>query len=113
MLADETGSLGVDRLVVLGLAAMLVEPLAEVATAVEQADADERNAELGSGLQVVAGEDAEPAGVDRQRLVDPELHAEVGDEQAVASLVGALPPADGVRGRVRHSRADYRARALE
>ena len=86
----------------LGLAAALVEPLPEVAAAVEQADADERDAELGRRLQVVAGEDAEPAGVDRQRLVDAELHAEVGDEHVVAAPVGALPPADRVRERVRH-----------
>ena len=99
---DETRGLGVDRLVLLRLAALLVEALPEVAAAVEQADADERHAELGGGLQVVAGEDAEPAGVDRQRLVDAELHAEVGDEHAVAARVGALPPADGVRDRVRH-----------
>ena len=53
------------RGIALDLAVVLVEPLAEVAAAVEEADADERDAELGGRLQVVAGEDAEPARVDR------------------------------------------------
>ena len=71
----ETGSrttpdrLRVDRLVVLRLPPGRVDALPEVAAAVEQADADERDAELGRGLEVVAGEDAEAAGVDRQALV--------------------------------------------
>ena len=98
VLADEPDRLRVDRLVFLGLTAGLVDPLAELTACVEQADADERDAELGRGLEVVAGEDAEAAGVDRQALVDAELHAEVGDEQVVVVPPGALPPADGVGG---------------
>ena len=76
-------------------------PCVEVAAAVEQADADERHAELGRRLQVVAGEDAEAAAVDRQRLLDPELHREVGDADAlVRVVVGLVPPGFGV---MRHS----------
>ena len=70
-LAHETCRLRIDGLVVLGLPPGRVEALREVAAAVEQADADERDAELGGGLQVVAGEDAEAAGVDRQRSSTP------------------------------------------
>ena len=102
VLADEPDGLRIDRLVVLGLAARLVDPLAEVAAGVEEADADERNAELGRGLEMVAGEDSETAGVDRQPLVDAELHAEVRDEHVVVLAPGALPPADGVGGHVGH-----------
>ena len=102
VLADEPDGLRVDRLVVLGLAAGLVDPLAEVAAGVEEADSDQRDAELGRGLEVIAGEDAEAAGVDRQPLVDAELHAEVRDEQVVVLTPGALPPADGVGGHVGH-----------
>ena len=102
VLTDETDGFRVDRLVVLGLAARLVDSLAEVAARVEEADADERDTELGRGLEVVAGEDAEAARVDRQALVDAELHAEVGNEQVVVLAPGALPPADGVRGHIRH-----------
>ena len=50
--------------VVLGVALLLpavdVEVLAEVALAVHQADADERQAEVAGALEVVAGEDARP-----------------------------------------------------
>ena len=68
-------------------------PWREVAAAVEQPDADERHAELSRRLQVVAGEDAEAAAVDRQRLLDPELHREVGDAGArVRVVVGLAPP---------------------
>ena len=100
VLADEPDGLRVDRLVVLGLAAGLVDPLAEVAAGIEEADSDQRHAELGRGLEVIAGEDPEAAGVDRQPLVDAELHAEVRDEQVVVLTPGALPPADGVGGHV-------------
>jgi hypothetical protein len=56
-----------------------VEHLAEVAFVVEQADGDDRHAEVAGRLQVIAGQHAEAAGVDRQHLGDAELHAEVGD----------------------------------
>ena len=92
-LAHEPCRLRIDGLVLLGLPPGRVETLREVAAAVEQADADERDAELGGGLEVVAGEDAEAAGVDRQRLLDAELHAEVGDEQPCGVIaVSPLPP---------------------
>ena len=68
----------------LELAVALVEPLPEVAAAVVEADADERDAELGGRLEMVAGEDAEAARVDRQALVEPELGREVRDEEVVA-----------------------------
>ena len=92
-LAHETGGLRIDGLVLLGLPAGRVEALREVAAAVEESDADERDAELGGALQVVAREDAEAAGVDRQRLLEAELHAEVGDEQPRGVIaVSPLPP---------------------
>ena len=69
----------IDVDVVLVLPAVAVEPLPEIALVVVEADADERNAEVRRALDVVAGEDAEAAGVDRQRLVQPELGREVRD----------------------------------
>ena len=110
-LAHEADRVRVDALVVLGLPALGVDLLPEVAAAVEQTDSDERDAELGCGLQVVAGEDPEAARVDRQPLVQPELHAEVRDEEIVLAL-RALPPADGVCGRVRHRSGNYLARRV-
>ena len=90
----------------LRLAAGLVDALLEVTAAVEEPDADERQPELGRALQVVAGEDTEAAGVDRQALLDAEFHAEVRDEEIAPGIaVSATPPAgrvgrgvDGSRG---------------
>ena len=53
--------------------------LVEVALRIHEADADERHAEVARFLAVIAGEHAEAAGVDRQRLVQRELGGEVGD----------------------------------
>ena len=76
--------------VALDLPAGGVDLLLEVALAVEEADADERDVEVGRALEVVAGEDAEAAGVDVHGLVQAELHREVGDHAAVRLGV-ALP----------------------
>ena len=69
----------IDVDVVLLLPAVAIEPLPEVALVVVEADADERDAEIRRALDVIAGEDAEAAGIDRQRLVEAELGREVGD----------------------------------
>ena len=53
----------VQRRVVLQLPAVGGQALREVAGAVQQPDADQRDAEVGGGLEVVTGEDAEAAGV--------------------------------------------------
>ena len=72
------------------LPAVGVEALVEVALAVEQPDADERHAEVGRRLQVVAGEHAEAARVLGERLGQTELGREVGDEieRAVVAAAG-------------------------
>ena len=72
-------AVGVEDGVLLLLPAVERERLTEVAGPVEQADADDRDAEVGRRLQVVAGEDAEAAGVLRQHLGDAELRREVRD----------------------------------
>ena len=66
--------------------------LLEVAFAVEQPDGDERQAEVAGGFQVVAGEDAEAAGVDRQADVNPELGGEVGDRPAGRVRIALAEP---------------------
>ena len=53
--------------------------LTEEPLTVEQADTAEGEFEIAGGLQVVAGEDAEAAGVLRDELAEPELRGEVGD----------------------------------
>ena len=71
------------REVVVGIGVLLeavgVHRLAEVAGAVEQAHAHERHAEVARRLAVVARQDTQAARVDAERLVDPELHREIGD----------------------------------
>ena len=69
----------VQRGVVLELPAVGRQALGEVPGPVEQPDADQRDAEVRGGLEVVTGEDAQAAGVLRQHLGDPELGGEVGD----------------------------------
>ena len=75
------------------------ERLLEVAGLVQQADADQRHAEVGGGLEVVAGEDAEAAGVLRQDLGDAEFGGEVGDARPGRRRPG--PGTSGVRSRYR------------
>ena len=77
------------------LPAVARQRLPEVAGAVEQADADERHAEVAGGLEVVAGQDAEAAGVLRQHRGDAELRARsrrsrVGRVGAGLALVPAV-----------------------
>ncbi len=79
--------------VALALPAVVVERLAEVPLGVREADADERQAEVARGLQVVAGEDAEAARVDGQALVQAVLHGEVGDARAGGFGEGLGEPA--------------------
>src|SRR6185503_7065581 len=73
--------------------ALAVDRLVEVALAVEQAHGDERDRHVARGLAVVAGEDAEAAGVDRQALMETEFGAEVGDQLALAQPRSAVPGA--------------------
>jgi len=74
--------LGVD----LVLVAAVVDALAAEALAVEQADADEGQPEIAGGLEVIAGEDAEAARVDRQALGQAELQREVGHLERCARV---------------------------
>ena len=50
-----------------------------VALVPQEADAGDRHVQIADRLHVIAGEDAEPSGVDRQRRIEPVLHAEVSD----------------------------------
>ncbi len=64
------------------LVALGVDRLLEVTLAIEQAHRDEGQRHIARGLAVVAREDAQATGVDRQALVESELRAEVRDELA-------------------------------
>ena len=89
---------GVEDRVALLLPAVAVQRLLEVAVAVEQADTDQRDAEVGRRLEVVAGEDAETAGVLRQHRGDAVLGREVGDR--ARRVVAGLPGIPAVLGEV-------------
>ena len=64
----------------------------EIALRIHEADADERHAEVAGFLAVIAGQHAEAAGVDRQRLMQRELGGEVGDLLADEIAVLAMTP---------------------
>ena len=80
------------------LVAVGVELLAEVSLLVEQPHGHHGNAEVARRLQLVAGDVAEAAGVDRQRLAQHVLHAEVrhGPERR-GSVYGLEPGRRRVR----------------
>ena len=89
----------VQPLVALFLPAVGRDVLVEVALRVHEADADERHAEVAGFLAVIAGQHAEAARVDRQRLMQRELGGEVRDRLAGELRERARPP--GVARRAR------------
>ena len=54
----------------------------EVALRIHEPDADERQPEVAGFLAMIAGQHAEAAGIDRQRLVQRELRREIRDDPA-------------------------------
>ena len=76
----------IETIVGLALVARVVDHLAEVAVPIHQPDGDERQTKVAGGLEVVAGQHAEAARVDRQRLGNREFGAEVGDARDVLHL---------------------------
>ena len=81
--------------VALQLPALRRQRLAEVAVPVQQPHPDQRDAQVAGCLEMVTGQDAEPAGVLRQRGGDPVLGGEVGDGRwrlAVGSAAALLFP---------------------
>ena len=67
------------------LRAVPVDHLAEIALLVEQSDADDRHAQIAGRLELIAGHVAQAARVDRQRLAQHELHAEIGHAASAAT----------------------------
>ena len=85
------------------------DALVEVALRIHEADADERHAEVARFLAVIAGEHAEAAGVDRQRLVQRELRGEVRDRPLRVGIA-VLPPGVAARRAPRRARRWRRRR---
>ena len=78
--------------VVVLLVAVGVDRLAEVALAIEEPHADRRQGHVAGRLHVVAGQHAEPARVDPERLVEAVFGAEVGDRPVQGLAVAAMEP---------------------
>ena len=70
----------------------LIEVLAEVTLLVEQAHADQGNAQVAGGLDVIAGEDAQPTGEDGETFRDAKLEREIGDQRIAGFAVRAREP---------------------
>jgi hypothetical protein len=83
--------------VVLFLPAVAPQALAKIAVAINQADGDERQAEVARRFQMIAREHAQPAGIERQGVVDSVLGAEVGD-RALARNLFVCPPVPRLSG---------------
>jgi membrane protein YdbS with pleckstrin-like domain len=78
--------------VVFLLPAVLIKLLLEIPLRIEQADADERDAEVTGALQVVASENAEASRINRQALMEAELGREVGDRPGLEGRGVQRPP---------------------
>ncbi len=96
----ERQRMGVDQRVALLLPAGAVERLLEVTLAVEQTDTDDGDTDVAGRLEVVAGQDAQPAGVLRQHLGDAELGREVADALGCGRVLRGVPLVPEVAGEV-------------
>ena len=73
------------------LVALAIDRLREVALPVQQTDRDERQPRIARGLAMVAGKDAQSAGIDREAFVEAVLGAEVGDRVGLAQPFRTVP----------------------
>jgi hypothetical protein len=69
-----------------------VDLLLEVAPPVEQANGDEGQSEIRGGLDVIAGQHAQPSRVKGDRGVNPVFGAQIGDRPGEVGLMVSLPP---------------------
>ena len=107
----ERQPVGVEHGVALELPALARDRLTEVAGPVEEPDPEDRHPEVARRLEVVAGEDAEAAGVLRKRGGDAELRREVGDRRRrVSQATGTSAAARGTRAGRRARRRRRRRR---
>ena len=63
--------------VFLMLPAVAVKTLAEISLAIKQAHADERDAEIGGALDVIASQNSKSTGIDRERFMHAEFRGEI------------------------------------
>src|SRR5207253_379491 len=68
------------------LPSVRIEVLPEITSLVKQADPNQRNGAIAGGFQVIAGKNAESAGIDRETLGEPVFGGEVGDQSVTSRL---------------------------
>ena len=82
--------------IIFGIAFLLpavdVQVLAEIAFAIHEAHAAERDAEIACRFQMIARENAEPSGIDRDALVDAEFGRKIGDPGLFLGTESVLKP---------------------
>ena len=74
------------------LTSVSLDELSEVSLLVEQSYPDQGHPQITGGLQLVSGDVAQSARIDRKRFAEPELHAEVGDAVQRRVAMGLLKP---------------------
>ncbi len=71
------------RRIIVGVELLLdavgVDDLAKIPFLIQQPDSKRRDVEIAGRLQIIAGQDAEPAGIERQCRAETEFHAEIGN----------------------------------
>src|SRR6266852_280932 len=72
--------------------AVRVDALPEISLLIQEADAIHGNAQVAGGLELVAGDIAEAARVNWQRVAQHEFHAEVGDRRDLRVRIRRLEP---------------------
>ncbi len=75
----------------LGLPALAIETLIEVAASVQQCDADHRHAQVGGGANGVAGQHTQAARVRRHQRIQADLHRKIGNQRSAAWAYHVVP----------------------
>src|SRR5208283_2121935 len=85
----------IDFEVLFALPAVAIQALTEISLAIKQAHGNQRDAQIGGALNVIAGQNSKSTGVDGKRLVDSEFGGKIRDgtgpqHSRVARSPGAL-----------------------
>ncbi|OPZ97884.1 MAG: hypothetical protein BWY71_01450 [Planctomycetes bacterium ADurb.Bin412] len=75
------------------LPAVRVQILLKIPLPVEQSDADQRQAQIAGTFEVITGENAQTAGINRQAFVQSELRTEIGYRSRLLFVIDGVIPA--------------------
>ena len=79
-------------LVASDLIAVTVDALMEITLAIEQAHSDKRQTHIARRFAMIAGENAQPAGINRKTFVEAVLGTKVGDQIIAQQPFGTVAP---------------------